>query len=121
MPLPKPKSGEKKQDFISRCAGSDVMNKEFKDQKQKLAVCYSQAKEENDFAQKVDEVFAENSDAKGEMTKIGSSNKYDFYSGFDKGKNKPFHNIVPKGQKAPEGGYYEKEYIEKIKGEKFPK
>jgi len=39
--MPNPKKGEKKEKFISRCAGSKKMNKEFEDDKQKLAVCYS--------------------------------------------------------------------------------
>ena len=54
MPLPKPSKGEKKQDFVSRCAGSKVMNKEFPDQKQKLAVCYKQSES---FEEKIDEIF----------------------------------------------------------------
>jgi hypothetical protein len=42
MPLPTPNKGESQDDFISRCAGSDVMNKEFPDNDQRVAVCYSQ-------------------------------------------------------------------------------
>ena len=42
MPLPTPKNKEKRSDFISRCMSSDIINKDFKDQKQKAAVCYSQ-------------------------------------------------------------------------------
>jgi hypothetical protein len=42
MPLPSPKQSEKQKDFISRCAGNETMNKDFKDTKQRLAVCYSQ-------------------------------------------------------------------------------
>lgn len=44
MPIPKPNQGEVEQDFISRCMGSDVMNKEYPDQKQRAGVCYSQWK-----------------------------------------------------------------------------
>jgi hypothetical protein len=44
MPLPKPKENEKEQEFVSRCMGSETMNKEFPDQKQRAAVCYSQYK-----------------------------------------------------------------------------
>jgi hypothetical protein len=46
MPLIKPNKNENKQNFISRCMGDDSMNKEFPDQKQRAAVCYSQFKEE---------------------------------------------------------------------------
>jgi len=42
MPLPKPKTGEKQQDFISRCMSNPTMKKEFPEQKQRLAVCFSQ-------------------------------------------------------------------------------
>jgi hypothetical protein len=41
MPLPTPHKDEKQSDFMSRCMGSEAI-KEFKDQKQKVAVCYSQ-------------------------------------------------------------------------------
>jgi hypothetical protein len=36
-----PHAGEKQPDFISRCMGDATMNKEFPDQKQRAAVCYS--------------------------------------------------------------------------------
>ena len=42
MPLQKPKNKEKKSDFISRCIGDTQTNKDFPDQKQRIAVCYSQ-------------------------------------------------------------------------------
>jgi len=40
MPIPSPK-GDKKDVFISNCMGDKVMKKEFPDQKQRAAVCYS--------------------------------------------------------------------------------
>ena len=45
MPLPKPNKNEKQGDFISRCAGDETMNKDLPDNKQRVAVCYSQWKE----------------------------------------------------------------------------
>jgi len=42
MPLPKPNKDENKDDFISRCMKNDVMNKEYSDNSQRAAVCYSQ-------------------------------------------------------------------------------
>ena len=42
MPLPTPKEGEAQQAFISRCMGSDAMQREFPDQKERSAVCYKQ-------------------------------------------------------------------------------
>jgi len=44
MPLPKPSKKETEQEFINRCMGDDMMLKDFKDQKQRVAVCYSQYK-----------------------------------------------------------------------------
>lgn len=42
MPLPKPKSGEKKDAFISRCMGDDKVNTEYPKREQRFAVCQSQ-------------------------------------------------------------------------------
>jgi hypothetical protein len=42
MPLPKPRSGEKQNDFVSRCMDNDTMKSEYPDQAQRTAVCYSQ-------------------------------------------------------------------------------
>jgi hypothetical protein len=47
MPIPLPKKSEKQGDFVSRCMGDETMNKEFTDQKQRAAVCYSQFKKAN--------------------------------------------------------------------------
>jgi hypothetical protein len=41
--LPKP-AGESEDEFISRCMGDSQMLKEFPDQEQRAAVCYSQWK-----------------------------------------------------------------------------
>ena len=41
MPIPKPSKGETEGNFISRCMGNPTMNSEYKDQKQRSAVCYS--------------------------------------------------------------------------------
>ena len=42
MPLVKPKNKEKKSEFVSRCIGDTQSGKDFPDQKQRIAVCYSQ-------------------------------------------------------------------------------
>lgn len=42
MPLPRPTSEEKQQDFMNRCMGDATMNKEYPRQDQRLAVCYLQ-------------------------------------------------------------------------------
>jgi len=43
MPLPTRRKGESESDFVSRCMGDPVM-KEYKDNKQRLAICFSQAR-----------------------------------------------------------------------------
>jgi hypothetical protein len=47
MPLVTPKKSEKQGEFVSRCMGDETMNKDFPDQKQRAAVCYSQFKKAN--------------------------------------------------------------------------
>lgn len=44
MPIPKPKKDESEDDFIERCMGNDTMNEDYPDNKQRLAVCFSQWK-----------------------------------------------------------------------------
>ncbi len=45
MPMPKRKSGEGTHDFMGRCMSSDVMTREYPDQKQRVAVCTGQSRE----------------------------------------------------------------------------
>jgi hypothetical protein len=42
MPIPKRKSGEKKDDFIGRCLSNPTMKSEFPDSRQRAAICYQQ-------------------------------------------------------------------------------
>ncbi len=42
MPLPKPRKNEKQDDFISRCMSNETMKKEYGDNDQRLAICFSQ-------------------------------------------------------------------------------
>ena len=42
MPLPEPRDGEERDAFISRCAGSEVMNREYPENAHRLGVCFSQ-------------------------------------------------------------------------------
>jgi len=42
MPLPKPRQGEGRQEFISRCMADETMRSEFPDESQRAAVCYRQ-------------------------------------------------------------------------------
>ena len=45
MPLPKPKNKEKRSDFIGRCVSEVAKDPKFKDNKQRVAICYTQFKE----------------------------------------------------------------------------
>lgn len=50
------------------------------------------------------------------MKKVASSDRYDYYIGFDeKFEGGIFYNIVPAGSPAPKGGGYCKEWILAIK------
>jgi hypothetical protein len=59
----KPKKSEEQKKFVSRCVGDSSMVKEFPDQKQRIAVCYSQfkrkakASESLDWEDSADESF----------------------------------------------------------------
>jgi len=41
MPIPKPRKNENKNEFISRCMSDTVMKKEYPNQKQRNAVCFT--------------------------------------------------------------------------------
>lgn len=45
MPIPEQKPNENRQDFISRCMSNPTMKEEYKDTKQRIAVCVNQARE----------------------------------------------------------------------------
>lgn len=62
MPLPTPKDGESKNDFVSRCVSKLSHMGEFKDNDQRVAVCYSQYKRgtKNEETEMDYEVFVEN-------------------------------------------------------------
>jgi hypothetical protein len=54
------------------------------------------------------------------MTKVDNYGGYDFYIQAARGDRPALYNIVPQKSLAPEGGYRNRQYIEKIKGIKFP-
>lgn len=41
MPLPNPKDGESQNDFMSRCMEDAIMQSEYPNKQQRLAVCYT--------------------------------------------------------------------------------
>jgi hypothetical protein len=45
MPLPTPKKNQEEDSFMQDCMGDPTMNKDFKEQKQRAAVCYRQFSE----------------------------------------------------------------------------
>lgn len=42
MPLPSPRKKEKKKDFVSRCISEVAKDPKFKDNQQRIAICYTQ-------------------------------------------------------------------------------
>lgn len=44
MPIPQPEKNEDRQKFVSRCMSDETMKKDYKDTKQRIAVCLSQIK-----------------------------------------------------------------------------
>ena len=54
------------------------------------------------------------------MKKVLTKHGYDFYVG-QWYSDSPIYNIKPEGSEQPKSGYYNYEYLEKIKGVKFPK
>lgn len=48
MPIPKPKDDEKQDEFIERCMSDKTMKEEFKDNKQRLAVCFTTWRKEKE-------------------------------------------------------------------------
>lgn len=59
MPLPKPKSNEKKSEFVSRCISEVAKDPKYKDNKQRVAICYTQFDEAKSEASIVAEVDGE--------------------------------------------------------------
>lgn len=57
MPIPMPDKGEKKDDFVSRCMGDNIMNKDYPDQKQRSGICYSQWNEHEKKKEKKGEIM----------------------------------------------------------------
>lgn len=57
MPLPKPKKDEKRNDFVSRCMGDETMKKDFKDNKQRVAVCLAQFSKKDSKASWVNKAY----------------------------------------------------------------
>lgn len=60
MPLPSPRTGEKKDDFIERCMGDDTMVEEYPDDAQRRAVCETQWDDKDGNAMKKFEIKAKN-------------------------------------------------------------
>ena len=57
MPIPKPKQGEEKTDFIQRCMTDSVMVSEYENTDQRLAICsitYEELKAEKETDRKIE-------------------------------------------------------------------
>ena len=54
MPLPTPNDDETKDSFISRCIQTEIMNEDFPNLTQRIAVCVSQWDNKDDFSNEVE-------------------------------------------------------------------
>lgn len=71
MPLPKPRSGESRGEFVGRCVGDDKVTSEFPDSDQRVAVCISQFEGGKMSEQQIDlEQYIEDHEAKSEKLDI---------------------------------------------------
>jgi len=48
MPIPTPSKNQDQDQFMQDCMGDPVMNKDYKDQKQRAAICYRQFRTRKD-------------------------------------------------------------------------
>ena len=48
MPIPTPQKDQDQDQFMQDCMGDPVMNKDYKDQKQRAAICYRQFRTRKD-------------------------------------------------------------------------
>jgi len=48
MPIPKPGKEEEQKKFMARCLGDKTMKKEYKDIKQRIAVCMTSFRDKKD-------------------------------------------------------------------------
>lgn len=75
MPIPKPKDGEARDDFLSRCMGDSVMNEEYPEQSQRAAVCNAQFSGE-EAGMSVAALFRKTSQLDAEIFAAGKWNGY---------------------------------------------
>lgn len=52
MPLPTPDKNDTESTFLQKCMSDETMNKDFPDQKQRAAVCYSQFRKKDEKKEK---------------------------------------------------------------------
>ena len=79
MPLPKREKGEEAQKFMGRCMTSEVMGKEYPDQKQRVAICMQQSRagaNKSNLSEMVQEelVYAEYLNDDGEVEELTEAN-----------------------------------------------
>jgi hypothetical protein len=56
MPIPQPEKNEEKKKFVARCMSSDVMVKDYPDNKQRIAICLGQTSKKSDAASILEDV-----------------------------------------------------------------
>lgn len=66
-PIPSPEKGQDKNSFLNSCMSNEVMKKEFKDNKVRIGVCYSQWRKKHPEDKKQKE-------SKADLINIGDDN-----------------------------------------------
>lgn len=59
MPIPKPKKGESKEDFVGRCMSNPTMRNEYPDRKQRFAICMDSWRNKNKKKKQLEKQHAE--------------------------------------------------------------
>lgn len=108
MPIPKPSKGEKEKDFISRCMGSEVMTKEYPENDQRAAVCYSSWRDRNKSPKASEVQTAQQICANIDMTQV-QKKKY-------KGREYYVAPVIMAKECVMNGIFYPSEELEKFPG-----
>lgn len=108
MPIPKPSKGEKEKDFISRCMGSEVMVKEYPENDQRAAVCYSSWRDRNKSPKASEVQTAQQICANIDMTQV-QKKKY-------KGREYYVAPVIMAKECVMNGIFYPSEELEKFPG-----
>jgi hypothetical protein len=112
MPLPKPKKGESQDEFISRCMENDVMKDEYPDNKQRLAVCFTQWKNKDS----TDPTNEERQDEKYIRIRVRDPDDFvkDSFKTITLSEDQGIHSVIGKLKSDPDGSTHVQNYMFEI-------